>query len=114
GPCGASRLRVVGGVPARPMSRPGAACVLVRGPVVCSCGDELVAGQDLVERALHRGCVARVAPLRVDAEADLELRAVPEQRLRVEIAERMAGPDRVLAQLGAAGADEDLRAARPL
>src|SRR5262249_52622131 len=110
----AAHLRMVAGVPPGPVDRPGSARILVREPVVGGCSDELVAGKDLVERLLHRPRVLRVAARRIDPEADLELRAVAEQRLGVEIAERVAGPNRVLEQVAAAGAEEDLDPARGL
>src|SRR5437763_9819857 len=110
----AAHLRVVTRVPAGRVDRPGAACVLVGEPVVPRCVDELVARQDLVEVALEGGGVVWIAALCVDAEADLELRAVVEQRLRVEVAERVAGPDRVLEDVATAGAEEDLDPARHL
>ena len=77
-------------------------------------GHELVAGEDLVDLALQRRRISRIATLRIAAEADLELRAVVEQELGVEVAERMARPDRVLEHVAAAGAEEDLDPTRGL
>src|SRR5207245_10053270 len=100
---GAAHLSMVAGVPARPVDRPGSARVLVGEPVVRGRRDELVAWEDLVERVLHRASISRIAAPRAGAEADLELRAIAEQGLGVEVTERVAWPDRVLEHIGTAG-----------
>src|SRR4029077_9100666 len=92
----------------------GAARELVREPVVRDRVDQLVAGQDLVERALYRDGIARVTALRVGAESDLDLRPVVEQQVGGEVAERMTRPDGVLAETVAAGPEPDLHSTRRL
>ena len=95
-PLGALHRGVMVLVPARAVDRPGAAGELVGEPVVGGGVEHLVAGQDRVELALHRGQVAGVAALGVDPEPDHQLRAVVVELLGVEVAERVTGPDRVL------------------
>ena len=111
---GALHRRVVVLVPAGAVDRPGAAREAVGQPVVGGCGEHLIAREDLVELTLHRRQITGVAARCVDAEADQQLRPILEHRLRVEVAERVAGTNRVLQHRLAPGVDEDLDPARGL
>ena len=76
--------------------------------------DRMSIAERLDELALDRCDIGGVAAFGVGAKPDQKLRPVVEQHLCVEVAERMARPNRVLDQRLAARVDEDLDAARGL
>ena len=82
-------------VPARAVNGPGTERELVGQPVVRRGVDDLEPGMQLVERALQSRAILEVDVGGVDPEPDQQLRAVGQQPVDHEIAEWVAGRDRV-------------------